>query len=109
MDLFKHYLHLEPAEMQVLTAVFNFPWSIKLLYGIIADNIPIYGSKRKSYIMITGFLELCFLLPLMPNMINNKYLITVFLTLYAINVAFCDAVIDALMVMQSRRDPLKGS
>jgi len=74
-----------------------------------ADNLPIFGSKRRSYICINGLLQFIVLLPLIPNFIENKYVITFFLTFFAINIAFNDAMVDALMVMQARRDPVYGS
>ncbi|CDW84495.1 UNKNOWN [Stylonychia lemnae] len=109
MDLFKQYLKIEPAESQILTSIIYLPWSLKVVYGLIADNIPVFGSKRRSYIAMNGFLEFIFLLPLVSNLANDKYTITICLTLYAINVAFNDSIIDALMVMQARRDPIHGS
>ena len=109
MDLFKSYLLLEPAEMQVLSSIVNFPWSLKVFYGLFADNVPICGSKRRIYIAINGLFQFVFLLPLIPSWIQNKYIITFFLTIYASNVAFNDAIIDALMVMQARRDHKHGS
>jgi BT1 family len=66
LDLFKDYLHLEPAEMQVMSAIIAFPWCIKLLYGLIADNVPIFGSRRRSYLIINGLLAFVCLLPLIP-------------------------------------------
>ena len=95
--------------MQVLSSVVNFPWSLKVAYGLIADNVPVFGSKRRIYIAINGTLQFLFLLPLIPSWIESKYIITFFLTLYAVNVAFNDAIIDALMCMQARRDPINGS
>ena len=110
MDLFKQYLRLETAEMQLLTSIINFPWSIKVVYGLLADNVPLCGSKRRSYIGLNGVLQFLMLLPLVPaGFIESKYLVTLFLTLYAVNVAFNDAIIDALIVMQSRRDEKYGS
>ena len=85
------------------------PWSLKVIYGLIADNVPIFGSKRRSYIALNGLLEFLFLVPLFSTLANDKYTITVCLTLYAINVAFNDSIIDALMVMQARKDPIHGS
>ena len=93
----------------MLTSIVNFPWSLKVIYGFIADNRPIKGSKRRLYIVFNGFLECFFLLFIIPSWINDKYVITFVLYLYATNVAFCDAIIDALMVMQARRDPDHGS
>ena len=95
--------------MQVLSSIVNFPWSLKVFYGLFADNVPICGSKRRIYIAINGLFQFVFLLPLIPSWIQNKYIITFFLTIYASNVAFNDAIIDALMVMQARRDHKHGS
>lgn len=89
---------LQPAEMQVLTSIINFPWCIKLFYGLIADNVPIFGSKRKAYICINGIISFFCLLPLIPEYNLHKYVITIILSLFAMNVAFTDVIIDALMV-----------
>jgi len=55
-DLFKLYLELEPEYSQFLSSLTLFPWSFKIIYGFIADNIPIMGSRRKSYIILCGTL-----------------------------------------------------
>lgn len=109
MDLFKHYLFLQPAEMQVLTSIINFPWCIKLFYGLIADNVPIFGSKRRAYVSINGIVSCLCLIPLIPEYVMNKYVITGMLCLFAMNVAFTDVIIDALMVQEARKDPKYGS
>jgi MFS family permease len=95
--------------MQILTSIINVPSTIKVVYGFYADNVPLCGSKRRSYLAVNGLLQYLFLLPLIPTWINNEYLITLFLTLYAVHVAFNDSIVDALMVMQSRKDPEHGS
>ena len=64
MDLFKHYLFLQPAEMQFYSSIISFPWCIKLFYGLLSDNLPIFGSKRRSYLILNGILGLLCLLPL---------------------------------------------
>ena len=51
-DLFKAYYHLDPGHVQTLSAFAALPWSIKIFYGLISDNFPIFGSKRKSYLLI---------------------------------------------------------
>jgi len=93
----------------VLSSIIGFPWCIKLVYGLIADNIPLFGSKRKSYLILNGLLSFLFLLPLIPDWITSKYIITVFLTLNVMNTAFLNVVIDGLMVSQARRDTKRGS
>lgn len=49
-DLFKAYYNLEPGHVQVLAAYIGIPWSLKILYGLISDNVPLCGSRRKSYL-----------------------------------------------------------
>jgi hypothetical protein len=63
-DLFKDYMKLDPGHMAELQSIIGFPWSIKLFYGMISDNIPIMGSKRKSYVVMLGFLQFISLIPI---------------------------------------------
>ena len=44
--------------MQTLMAFTHLPWSIKIIFGLISDNIPLFGSHRKSYLLIMGFLQM---------------------------------------------------
>lgn len=53
-DLFKNYLHLEPAEAQYFTSCVTLPWSFKIFIGTFIDNVPIAGSRRTAYIKISG-------------------------------------------------------
>ena len=53
-DLFKQYLKLDPGLMTGYTTLIGLPWSIKIIYGLISDNVPIAGTRRKSYIIIMG-------------------------------------------------------
>lgn len=53
-DLFKNYYNLQPTHTQVLTTVIFWPWVTKFCYGIIADSIPIFGSRKKSWLVIMG-------------------------------------------------------
>jgi hypothetical protein len=50
--LFKNVYDIEPAKAQVLGTMAMLPWAFKLLYGIISDNYPIFGSKRRLYMII---------------------------------------------------------
>jgi len=115
LDFFKHYLLLQPAEMQFYQSIISLPWSIKLLYGLVADNFPICGSTRKAYLLLSGLISFLSLLPLVfhPDPTNtflkSPKVITACLTLNGMAGAFVDVIIDALMVQQSRKDPIYGS
>ena len=51
-DLFKSYYKLDPGRVQSIQALTFLPWSLKIFYGLISDNVPIMGSRRKSYLLI---------------------------------------------------------
>jgi hypothetical protein len=60
-DLFKQYMDLEPNQSQFYSALITLPWSFKILYGIISDNFPINGSRRRIYVILNGALQALFL------------------------------------------------
>jgi len=53
-DLFKTYMKMDPGDMTKYMSIIHLPWSIKLLYGLTSDNVPIFGTRRKSYIILMG-------------------------------------------------------
>jgi hypothetical protein len=55
-DLFKTYLKLEPGQMALYMSLIHIPWSIKIVYGLLSDNVPIMGTNRKSYIVLMGII-----------------------------------------------------
>ena len=66
-------LLLEPAVAQMYAAISLIPWSMKPLYGMGSDFIPIFGYHRIPYICIAGLLStlcfsLLFFLPLSAKM-----------------------------------------
>ena len=56
-DLFKSYYNLDPGAVQSIQAFTFLPWSLKIFYGLISDNVPIAGSRRKSYLLIGAVLQ----------------------------------------------------
>lgn len=56
MDLFKNTFGLEPSQSQSLISYIVLPYSPKIFYGIITDTFPICKSRKRSYIILGGFL-----------------------------------------------------
>ena len=42
--------------MAFLTSFAAFPWVVKPLYGFLSDTVPIFGYRRRSYLIICGLL-----------------------------------------------------
>jgi hypothetical protein len=43
-----------PVQVTAYLAVLNLPWVIKPVWGIISDFVPLFGYRRKSYLMIAN-------------------------------------------------------
>lgn len=43
-----------PVEVAAYFAVLNFPWIIKPAFGIVSDFVPLFGYRRKSYLVVAS-------------------------------------------------------
>jgi MFS family permease len=48
----KERLTLTPAELAGIAVWLSLPWTIKMVFGQLVDSVPIFGSQRRSYILI---------------------------------------------------------
>lgn len=108
-DFLKHYLLVEPYQLQMTTALLYIPWSIKLLYGILSDCVPINGYRRKNYLIMNGFIGFFTILMIVPDYFNNYGSVTFYLVLHMMTVASTDVLADSLMVVEAKKDPHRGS
>jgi len=93
----------------VLSSFIAFPWSIKIFYGIISDNLPIMGSKRKSYLVILSVLQFLTMQIMVFYTGTNYYFTAFLLMLNNLSIAAMDVIVDSIMVVQSRKDSEEGS
>ncbi|KAG1348259.1 Folate-biopterin transporter 1, chloroplastic [Cocos nucifera] len=97
----KDDLHLDPAETAVISGVSSLPWLIKPLYGFISDSIPLFGYRRRSYLILSGLLgafSWCF----MAFFVDGKYGAALCILLGSLSVAFSDVVVDSMVVERAR-------
>lgn len=92
-----------------MSSITGIPWSCKLIYGIMSDKLPLFGYKRKSYIVLMGMCQFVGLFSIYYFEISDlKYLI--FCNFLArLSGAFLDVIVDALMVVHSKQDKEDGS
>ncbi len=48
----KESLTLSPAELAGIGVWLALPWTVKMVFGELVDTVPIFGSQRRSYILI---------------------------------------------------------
>ncbi|GAB9473592.1 hypothetical protein Gpo141_00010742 [Globisporangium polare] len=47
-----NYLHMEGTQVVSARVLLNLPWSFKVVYGILSDCFPIFGYRRRPFMMI---------------------------------------------------------
>ncbi|MQL71917.1 hypothetical protein Taro_004251 [Colocasia esculenta] len=102
----KDILKLSPSASQFVVSMAFFPWSIKPLYGILSDCIPIGGRKRVPYLVIATILSLFpwVFLGVISSLRNSYNFLTIFLTLQNFGSAMADVVIDAMIAEAVRSE-----
>lgn len=97
----KDDLHLDPAETAIISGVSSLPWLIKPLYGFISDSIPLFGYRRRSYLILSGLLG-ALSWSLMASFVDSKYSAAFCILLGSLSVAFSDVVVDSMVVERAR-------
>ena len=44
------------SQVAIVTGLGAAPWVVKPLYGFLSDTVPIFGYRRRSYLIICGLL-----------------------------------------------------
>jgi len=83
--------------MTLYMSLIHIPWSIKIVYGLISDNVPIAGTRRKSYIILMGFTQFFALMGIFFLNEASAMSVAILLTLAAMSEAFVNVVADAIM------------
>ncbi|KAK6254924.1 hypothetical protein SCA6_016229 [Theobroma cacao] len=97
----KDDLHLDPAETAVISGFSALPWLVKPLYGFISDSIPLFGYRRRSYLVLSGLLG-ALSWSLMATFVDSKYSAAFCILLGSLSVAFSDVVVDSMVVERAR-------
>jgi folate/biopterin transporter len=117
---YKDTLHLSLADLTIISSISAIPWIIKPLYGFISDTFPLFGYKRKSYLILSGLIGTISwgLLANLALLINNGQIVgdansviysVGLVTLSSLGLAFSDVLVDAMVVSKSRDQNKAGS
>lgn len=104
----KDDLALSPAEVGALTGVAALPWVVKPLFGFLSDGLPLFGYRRRPYLILSGLLGTAAWLSL-ATVVNTAWAATVAILLSSVSVAISDVIADSLVVERARRESLSAS
>jgi len=119
--LLKEDLHLGPAEMSATMGILALPWTIKPLYGFLSDGFPIFGYRRRSYLVLAGVVGFLSYSSLAwglgvdgtegADISSNSVALAVTLIsllLSSASIALADVVADGIVVQKTRDAAING-
>jgi len=76
------------------------PWTLKPIFGLLSDFVPLFGSRRRNYLLISCISASVGLLVLyvFPVPAGQRWQLFGWLLLPTIGIAFGDVLVDALMI-----------
>lgn len=98
----KDDLGLSAAELAAITGLFSIPWVVKPLYGLASDAVPIAGSRRKSYLALSGLVGCASFCALAAS--PTKQVVVAANLVASASVAVSDVVADSVVVEQSKTE-----
>ena len=99
---FKDILKLSPSESSFFRSLISFPYIFQPLFGLISDLFPIFGYKRKTYLILFGSFN--FILWLILSLKNFSQFFSIFiLFLINLNCTFINACSGGIVVEVSKK------
>lgn len=97
----KDGLRFEPADLQWLMSLAALPWSVKPLYGLVSDARPLWGRRRKPYLIIGALLGAVSWVSLALLSRHgedaNRHLLLALLVAGNLSTALSDVIVDAMV------------
>lgn len=82
----------------------SVPWSFKIVYGFMSDNISVFNSKRRGHVLMNAA---CCMTSMASIILFGssfgKYFVTFCCFISQINMAYNDTVTDAMTVMATKQ------
>ncbi|HSB70700.1 MAG TPA: MFS transporter [Candidatus Methylomirabilis sp.] len=96
--LLKDGLRLGVSQAATFQAIVSLAWNVKPLYGLISDFFPLFGYRRKSYLLLTTGLAATAWFVLGSQSVYGYVSALLLLMLCGLGLAFSDVLCDAVMV-----------
>jgi predicted MFS family arabinose efflux permease len=84
-----------PLQVTAFLTIFNLPWIIKPVYGLVSDFVPLFGYRRKSYLIIANIAAIAGYLWVTQLNAPGDLVFALMLTAYAMAISstLCGAVL----------------
>jgi Na+/melibiose symporter-like transporter len=85
--------------MAIYNGIISLPWSLKIFFGLISDNVKLCGRKRKPYLIFFGLIQTVTMFILFQVEFSSPMAVTMLLFTASFSMAFCAVVVDAILVV----------
>ncbi|MBD2211695.1 folate/biopterin family MFS transporter [Calothrix sp. FACHB-156] len=99
----KDELLLSPTQVSALLGIVALPWIIKPVFGFISDGLPIFGYRRRPYLILSGILGTISWISL-ATLVHTTWAATLAIALGSLSVAVSDVIVDSLVVERARAE-----
>ena len=103
---FKDSLKLSLSQSSFYRSLISFPSIIQPFFGLISDLLPIFGYKRKSYLIIGGGIN--FLLWIILSFINSENMAIIIIFIISFNNTFINACSGGILAEVSKKLTIKN-
>ncbi|MDJ0517150.1 MAG: folate/biopterin family MFS transporter [Trichodesmium sp. MO_231.B1] len=104
----KDELAMSPAEVSALLGIVAIPWMIKPVFGFISDGVPIFGYRRRPYIIFSGILG-AFSWIALAKWVDTPLEATVAIAMSSLSVAISDVIVDSLVVQKVQKESVSST
>lgn len=103
----KDDLGLSPAQVSALVGIAALPWVIKPVFGFLSDGLPLFGYRRRPYLVLSGILGAGAWLG-MATVVHSAWAATIAIALSSLAIAISDVIVDSLVVERARHESLSN-
>ncbi|KAJ3354343.1 hypothetical protein HDU83_005498 [Entophlyctis luteolus] len=88
---------------QLFMSTILVTWNIKMVYGLLFDNFPLFGLKDIPYMMLSGVVAFVGFAALgVPSLTYNPSVTTFWFFLALMGLAMSDVIVDAMVVRHAK-------
>src|SRR5262249_2463541 len=105
--LLKNELHFNAQTLAAFLLIVAFPWNVKPLAGILSDSFPLFGTRRRHYMLLSASLAaVCwFMIAVVPRAYPPLLLVALGISVFLV---VASTVMGGLMVEAGQRYGISG-
>ena len=94
---------LSPAQLMAMGGLAGIPWCLKPVYGFMSDTYPIFGYRRRPYVMVGCWMATASYW-ILPWYADNMEMVCFCMFLSSLGTCVADVVCDSILVTHAKKE-----